>query len=195
VGKVTLSMSMSLDGFIAGPNVDVELPMGKGGLRLHDWLFNSSTSEVDAAVEREIFAATGAVILGRRTFDVGVQEWRDTPFPVPCFVLTHRPRAVLVKKSGTFTFVSDGIESALQQAQAVAAEKNISLMGADVAQQFLKAGLLDEIQINLVPVLLGDGVRLFDHLDIEPMELEKTKVLDSPAVTHLSLRVVKERPL
>ena len=195
MGKVTLSMSMSLDGFIAGPNVDVELPMGKGGLRLHDWLFNSSTSEVDAAVEREIFAATGAVILGRRTFDVGVQEWRDTPFPVPCFVLTHRPRAVLVKKSGTFTFVSDGIESALQQAQAVAAEKNISLMGADVAQQFLKAGLLDEIQINLVPVLLGDGVRLFDHLDIEPMELEKTKVLDSPAVTHLSLRVVKERPL
>ena len=195
MGKVTLNMSMSLDGFIAGPNVDVELPMGKGGLRLHDWLFNSSTSEVDAAVEREIFAATGAVILGRRTFDVGVQEWRDTPFPVPCFVLTHRPRAVLVKKSGTFTFVSDGIESALQQAQAVAAEKNISLMGADVAQQFLKAGLLDEIQINLVPVLLGDGVRLFDHLDIEPMELEKTRVLDSPAVTHLSLRVVKERPL
>jgi len=195
VGKVTLNMSMSLDGFIAGPNVDVELPMGKGGLRLHDWLFNSSTSEVDGAVEREIFAATGAVILGRRTFDVGVQEWGDTPFPVPCFVLTHRPRAVLVKKSGTFTFVSDGIESALQQAQAVAAEKNISLMGADVAQQFLKAGLLDEIQINLVPVLLGDGVRLFDHLDIEPMELEKTRVLDSPAVTHLSLRVVKERPL
>ncbi|MBI1881233.1 MAG: dihydrofolate reductase, partial [Chloroflexi bacterium] len=180
MSKVALNMSMSLDGFIAGPKVSVELPMGEGGLRLHDWLFNTSASEVDAEVEREILATTGAVVLGKRTFDVGEGPWGDTPFPVPCFVLTHQAREKLVKKSGTFTFVTDGIESALQQAKAVAGEKNISLMGADVAQQFLRAGLLDEIQINLVPVLLGDGIRLFDQLDAEQIELERTRVIASP---------------
>ena len=191
MGKVILDMSMSLDGFIAGPNVGVELPMGEGGLRLHDWLFNTSASEVDAEVEQEMFATTGAVVLGRRTFDVGQGPWGDTPFPVPCFVLTHEAREELVKKSGTFTFVTDGIESALEKAKAAAGDKNVSVMGANTAQQYIKAGLLDEIQIHLVPVLLGEGRRLFDHIGTEHIELEGTRVIESLGVTHLRFRVLK----
>lgn len=189
--KVILDMSMSLDGFIAGSNVGVELPMGEGGLRLHDWLFNTSASEVDAEVEREMSATTGAVVLGRRTFDVGVGQWGDVPFPVPCFVLTHEDREELVKKNGTFTFITDGIKSALQRAKAAAGEKDVRLMGADIAQQFLRASLLDEIQINLVPVLLGDGIRLFDHIGTEQIELESTRVIESNGVTHLRFRIIK----
>jgi len=192
MAKVTLDMSMSLDGFIAGPNIGVERPMGKGGERLHEWLFNPSASEVDAAVEREMSATTGAVVLGRRTFDVGVGLWGDVPFPVPCFVLTHEDREEIVKKSGTLTFVTDGIESALQRARAAAGEKDVRLMGANIAQQFLRAGLLDEIQINLVLVLLGDGIRLFDNLGTEQTALERTRVIESPGVTHIRFGVVKK---
>jgi len=191
MGKVTLAMSMSLDGFIAGPNVGVERPMGEGGERLHKWLFNTSTSEVDAEVGREMSATTGAVVLGRRTFDVGVRLWGDVPFPVPCFVLTHEAREERVEKSGTFTFVTDGLESALQRARAAAGEKDVRLMGANIVQQFLRAGLLDEIQINLVPVLLGEGIRLFEHIGTEHIELERTRVIESPGVTHIRFRVVK----
>ncbi len=191
MGKVTLDMSMSLDGFIAGPNVGVERPMGEGGERLHEWLFNTSASEVDAEVEREMSATTGAVVLGRRTFDVGVGLWGDVPFPVPCFVLTHEAREELVKKSGTFNFVTDGIESALQRAKAAAGEKDVRLMGANIAQQFLRAGLLDEIQINLVPVLFGEGTRLFDQIGTKYIELERTRVIQSSAVTHLRFCVIK----
>jgi dihydrofolate reductase len=99
----------------------------------------------------------------------------DVPFPAPSFVLTHKKRETLIKKSGTFTFVTDGIESALQQAQAVAGDKDVRLMGADIAQQFLSAGLIDEIQINHIPILLGDGVRLFEHLNMKNSRLEKTE--------------------
>jgi dihydrofolate reductase len=146
MANVLVNMSMSLDGFVAGLNVGVEFPLGEGGERLHDWLFNRGSSRrgdashisangVDAEVTQEVLATTGAVILGKRTFDVGVELWGDTPYPVPCFVLTHKPRAELVKPSGTFTFVTDGIESALRQAKKAAGEKKVNLMGADVAQQ------------------------------------------------------------
>ncbi len=191
MGHVTLDMSMSLDGFVAGPHISVQQPMGKDGERLHAWLFNSSGSEIDAGIAREIFATTGAVVLGKRTFELGLGQWGDVPFPVPCFVLTHEPRQELVQKSGTFTFVTDGIASALERAKAAAGEKDVRLMGADIAQQFLQARLLDEIQINLVPILLGDGTRLFDHFGTSPIELESINVIASPAVTHLKFRVVK----
>jgi len=191
--KVILDMAMSLDGFIAGPNVGIEHPMGKNGERLHQWLFSTSENKIDADVEREMSARTGAVILGNRTFQVGVDLWGDVPFPVPCFVLVHENREKLIKKSGTFTFVPDGIESALQQARTVAGEKDIRLMGANIAQQFLNAGLLDEMQINLVPILLGDGIRLFEYVGAELIALEKTRVIDSPGVTHLRYRAVKEK--
>jgi len=189
--KVVLDMSMSLDGFIAGPNVGKEYPMGMNGENLHTWLFSTPKDKVDAEVEREMFAKTGAVIVGNRTFELGVDLWEDVPFPVPTFVLTHKQREELIKKSGAFTFVTDGIQSALQQAQAVAGDKDIRLMGANIAQQFLAAGLIDEIQINHVPILLGDGIRLFEHLGIKNNQLKKDRVLDSPYATHIHYHVLK----
>ncbi len=136
-------------------------------------------------------ATTGAVVLGRRTFDVGVGLWGDTPFPVPCFVLTHETREKRVEKSGVFTFVTEGLERAVTQAQAAAGGKNVGIMGVDTARQCLKAGLVDELQIQLVPVLLGQGVQLFDHLGSAPIQLERTRVLEAPDVSHFQFRVVK----
>jgi len=189
--KVVLDMSMSLDGYIAGANVSKEYPMGMNGENLHTWMFGAPKDKVDADVEREMFAKTGAVILGNRTFEIGVDLWGDVPFPAPSFVLTHKQRETLIMKSGTFTFVTDGIESALQQARAVAGDNDVRLMGADIAQQFLSAGLIDEIQINHVPILLGDGVRLFEHLGINNIQLEKDRVLDSLHATHIHYRVLR----
>ncbi|GGK63891.1 deaminase [Sphaerisporangium melleum] len=201
--SVVLNMSMSVDGFSAGPDVSIEHPMGVGGERLHEWLFTSgsdravaaggtSPNGVDARVAQEILASTGAVVLGRRTFDVGVELWGDTPFPVPCFVLSHQARERLVMKSAAFTFVTGGIESALRQARAAAGDGCVLIMGgASTAQQFVKAGLVDEIQIHLVPVLLGSGARLFDHLGTDHIELERDRSLESPNVTHLRFRVAR----
>ncbi|MFE9446345.1 dihydrofolate reductase family protein [Streptomyces sp. NPDC006602] len=115
MSKVVLHVTMSLDGFMAGPDVSIEHPMGRGGLRLHDWILNTPTSDVDATVTQEISASTGAVVLGRRTFDVGVEVWQDTPFPVPCFVLTHNARSQRAMKSGTFTFITSGLKSAFSR--------------------------------------------------------------------------------
>ncbi|GIH24887.1 deaminase reductase [Acrocarpospora phusangensis] len=201
--SVVLNMSVSVDGFSAGPDVTVEHPMGEGGERLHEWLFTSSSDRnvaaggtspngVDAQVAQELSASTGAVVVGRRTFDVGVELWGDTPFPVPCFVLTHQARDQLVMKSAAFTFVTDGIESALRQARAAARDKNVLIMGgANAAQQFVRAGLVDEIQIQLVPVLLGSGTRLFDHLGADHIELKRNRLIESPHVTHLRFQVPK----
>jgi dihydrofolate reductase len=189
MGAVVLHVTMSLDGFIAGPDVGVENPMGVGGLRLHEWLFNSDASETDSKILKEHFAAVGAVVLGRRTFDVGVDIWKDTPYPVPSFVVTHRGRDELTMNSGTFMFVTEGVESAIHQAKAAAGAKHVTLMGADVAQQAISAGLLDEIHLQLAPVLLGAGRRLFEHLGTEHIELERTAVTASPYVTHLRFRL------
>ncbi|GAA3842361.1 dihydrofolate reductase family protein [Streptomyces phyllanthi] len=191
--SVVLNATMSLDGFMAGPDISVEHPMGRGGLRLHEWIFNASTSDVDAAVAQEVSASTGAVVLGRRTFDVGVEVWQDTPFPVPCFVLTHDPRDRLVMKNGSFTFLTCDVQSALRQAEAAADGKDVTLMGADIAQQALRAELLDEINLQIAPVLMGEGRRLFDHLGTEHIELERTRILASPHVTHLRYHVTYAR--
>ncbi|MFC7380675.1 dihydrofolate reductase family protein [Sphaerisporangium rhizosphaerae] len=202
--NVVLNMSVSVDGFSAGPDVTAEHPMGEGGERLHEWLFTSgsdrataaggtSPNGVDAQVAQEILASTGAVVLGRRTFDVGVELWGDTPFPVPCYVVTHEARERLVMRSAAFTFVPDGVESVLRQARAAARDKNVLIMGgANTAQQFVRAGLVDEIQIQLVPVLLGSGTRLFDHLGTDHIELERERSLESPNVTHLRFHVAKQ---
>ena len=203
MGNVVLNMSVSLDGYSAGPDVTVERPMGEGGERLHEWLFqndsdravaagDTSPSGADARVAQELVAATGAVVVGKRTFDVGVDLWQDTPFPVPCVVLTHQAHEQRVMKSATFTFVTDGIKSALQQAQAAAGDRNVLVMGgADTAQQFVRTGLVDEIQIQLVPVLLGSGIRLFDQLGTNHIELKRSCLIESPHVTHLRFRVVR----
>ncbi|MCU1677020.1 MAG: hypothetical protein JWM93_1778 [Frankiales bacterium] len=191
---VRLDVTMSLDGFIAGPDVGVEQPMGKGGLRLHEWLFEASPGDVDAVVAEQMRAITGAVVLGRRTFDVGVGVWEDTPFPAPCFVVTHRPRGPLVQQSGTFAFVTDGIASAVRQAADAASDGHVRLMGADIARQCLAAGLVDELHLQLAPVLLGAGTRLFGDLATGPAEWERTAVIESPHVTHLHFRVRRPGP-
>ena len=203
MGKVRFEITMSLDGYVAGPNDSPELGLGEGGERLHEWVFGLASwraphgleggeTNVDSELLEETVKATGAVIVGRRMFD-NARGWGDEPpFHVPVFVLTHEPRDVLVKGDTTFTFVNDGIESALEQARASAAGKDVSIGGgANVAQQYLKAGLLDEIHLHIAPLLLGGGVRLFDQLGDAKIELEKTRVIDSPQVTHLRFRVVR----
>ncbi len=195
MGKLLLAFTMSLDGFVAGPDVGVEHPMGMGGERLHHWMFNDGPERgVDPEMAREILDAAGAVILGRRTFDIGLKPWDDTPYPVPCFVLTHRPRPPLAMKSGTFTFIADGIASALTRARAAAGDKDIVVMGANTAQQYLAAGLIDEIVLQLAPVLLGGGTLLFDHLGPGHIELTRTRLVGSPFVTHMKFDVAKKQP-
>jgi dihydrofolate reductase len=192
--KLLIAFTMSLDGFAAGPDVSVEDPMGKGGERLHEWMFSDSPDRgVDPEMAKEMFGLVGAVILGRRTFDVGLAPWGDTPYPVPCFVLTHERREDLPMKSGTFAFVNDGIESALRQAKRAANGKDIVVMGADVAQQYLKAGLVDELVLQIAPVLLGKGTRLFDRIGDDHIELRRERLVGSPFVTHLKFSVARAR--
>lgn len=193
MNQVTANMSMSLDGFIAGPNVNVKNPMGDGGERLHEWMFPPQGDY--AQVAAEMFQEVGAVIMGRHMFNLGEAPWgKNPPFHMPVFVLTHAPREKIVKEGGTtFTFVTDGIASALKQAKAAAGDKEVMVAGgANAVQQYLARGLLDEIQIHLVPVLLGDGVRLFDHIGTARIELERTRVSESPEVTHLRFCVFKQ---
>jgi dihydrofolate reductase len=177
--KVFLDMAMSLDGFVAGLHDEDS--------GLYNWYFAPSGNA--SMVIDELLQTIGAIIIGRRTF--GDQpDGFDTPYKVPHFVLSHQARQSVAKGGATFTFVDTGIESALAQAQAAAGEKAICVAGgATTAQQFLKAGLIDEVQIHLVPMLLGEGIRLFDHG--APTELEQTRVLESPGVTHLRFRIVK----
>lgn len=194
-GKLLIAFTLSLDGFIAAPDVSVERPMGKGGERLHQWMFDDGPDRgVDPEMAKEVLGLIGAVILGRRTFDVGLAPWGDTPYPVPCFVLTHERRDELAMASGTFTFVNDGIESALRQARQSARGRDIVVMGADVAQQYLRAGLADELILQIAPVLLGKGTRLFDRIGEERIELRRERLLGSPFVTHLKFSVAKPPP-
>ena len=178
MGKVFLDMAMSLDGFVSGPNND--------DAGLHDWYFAPSGNAT--VVIDELIHSIGAMILGKRVFGDVPEGW-DTPYKVPHFVVTHTPLKRVEREGMSFNFV-DGIECALAQAQAAAGDKAICVAGgASTAQQFLRAGLLDEIQLHVVSVLLGGGLRLFDHL--ETTKLERTRVIESPGVTHLQYRVVK----
>ena len=215
MAKLTFDITMSLDGFIAAPNASLEHPLGEGGERLHEWAFAAESwreqhgmsggdANEDSEILEEATKAMGAVIMGRKMFSGGEGPWEDDPnaggwwgddppFHVPVFVLTHHARETKPMEGGTtFTFVTDGIESALEQARGVAGEKNVAIAGgANVVQQYLKAGLLDELQIHVAPLLLGDGVRLFeDHVGAQQPEVEATRVIQSPAVTHLRYRVV-----
>jgi dihydrofolate reductase len=183
MGKVVLDMSMSLDGFIAGPNDE------DGGL--HDYFFSPSGATIE--VIEEGFKTTGAIIMGRRSYEIGAKQdgFADNPYQAPTFILTHDVPERVAKGAETFTFVTGGIESALNQAKAAAGDKDVVGGGANIAQQYIKAGLVDEIQLHLVPVLLGEGIRLFDLPSAEPIELKITQVIGAPAVTHLGSRVVK----
>jgi dihydrofolate reductase len=212
--QLRLDISVSLDGFIAGPNRTVEAPLGEGGLQLHEWVFGlaswmekhgvegeGATGQDDDLVKEQL-EQPGAVLMGRRMFSGGEGGWADDPmaegwwgntppFGMPVFVLTHHARETLEMEGGTsFVFVTDGVESAYEQAQAAAGGKDIAVAGgASVVQQCLRAGLLDELQVHVAPVLLGDGVRLFDGG--EQAKLELLRVVDSPTVTHVKYRVLR----
>jgi dihydrofolate reductase len=206
--KLRLWIAMSLDGFVAGPGQDVDNPLGVGGLHLHDWVFplaawrerqgleggevNESTPVIEASM-----ANIGATVMGRHMFGGGTGPWGDDPwngwwgddppYHHPVFVLTHHPRGPLRCDGGTtFTFVTDGIESALDQARRAANGKDVSLAGgAQAARQYLDADLVDEMEINLVPILLGDGERLFDGLGVGNPRLAHVRTVAAPGVTHL----------
>jgi len=212
MGKLTFDISMSLDGFIAGPNPTLEQPLGERGEELHQWGYGAASwreahgleggeTNVDSDVLAEVIEKAGATIMGRRMFSGGEGSWEDDPKPDawwgdeppfghPVFILTHHPREPVEKQGGTtFTFVTDGIESALAQARVAAGDKDVAIGGgADVAQQYLRAGLVDEMQIHLAPVFLGGGVRLFEGVGPD-VRLELTRVIESPAVTHVRYRV------
>src|SRR4051794_2864900 len=201
---------MSLDGYVAGPNQSEENPLGEGGEQLHEWAFALEAwrrphgydgGEVNAssAVMEEAFENVGAIIMGRNMFGGGPGPWDsgwegwwgdEPPFHVPVYVITHHPREPLEKGGGTtFHFVTDGIESALSQARSVAGDGNVDIGGgADVIRQFLRAGLVDEMQLHVVPVLLGGGERLLDGVGSD-IELEQTRVIEAPGVTHLRYSV------
>jgi dihydrofolate reductase len=211
MAKLRLDISVSLDGFVAGPNQTLEQPLGEGGEGLHDWItrlaswrephgLEGGERGPDDDVFRESSEAVGAYLMGRRMFSGGSGPWEDDPkadgwwgddppFHGPVFILTHHARDPVAKEGGTtYTFVTEGIEAALEAARAAAGEKDVLIAGgADVAQQYLRAGLLDELQLHVAPVLLGGGVRLFDD-GTGRIELECTRVIQSPAVTHLTYR-------
>lgn len=211
MGKVFADISMSLDGFVAGPHPTLTEPLGQGGEQLHEWVTRLAAwrkphgkaggeTGPDGDVMEESVANTGAVIMGRNMFSGGEGPWEDDPnadgwwgdtppFHVPVFVLTEHTRETVHKKGGTsFTFVTDGIESALTQATAAAGNKDIAIAGgANTIQQFIRAGLLDELQIHVVPVVLQGGVRLLENLG--DATVEKMRVIDSPLVTHLKFRI------
>jgi dihydrofolate reductase len=198
MGSIGAGFSMSLDGFIAGPGDDVQrlfawMTLGDTDLNLSsgDTDYELKVSEESAQSFEESMSSTGAIISGRGMFDVAHAWGGQHPLGVPVIVLTHTIPQEWAYEGSPFTFVTDGVESAIEKARKIAGGKNIGVGGADITRQCLKLGLLDEIQIDLVPVLLGQGVRLFEQLGIEPIELERTGVVAAPGVTHLSFRVLK----
>lgn len=202
MGKVVFDISMSLDGYVAGPDDGPELGLGVGGERLHEWVVELASWREPHGLEggetnvssqvAEDMGASGAVVLGKRMFD-NAHGWGDEPpFGKPVFVLTHTAREPLTKGDTTFTFVTDGIESAVEQAKAAAGGEDVSIGGgASTAQQALKAGLVDEVRLTFAPILLGGGVALFDGLGPDDVELEVTRVIEGPKATHVQYRVVK----
>jgi dihydrofolate reductase len=185
-------ISMSLDGFITGPNEGVGNPLGDDDGRLHDWMFGMA-SDADANVLSEAYARTGAIVMGKRMFDVGVEPWGDPPpfRNLPVFVLTHEQRDPIPMKGGTtYHFVTEGLEAALERARTAAGGKDVGIWGgANIIRQYLEAGLLDELQMHLVPILLGDGVRLFDDIGSGRIELDRVRTIETPAATHLRFEV------
>ena len=208
MGMVRCSISVSLDGYVAGPNQGKEFPVGEGGERLHEWMFATAAwarsnglppvaESPDSSEVDDIVSTGGAFIMGRRMFGPDRGEWDlswrgwwgdDPPYHAPTFVLCHRPRASIEMEGGTtFHFVTGGIEAALEQARAAARSKDVMIAGgAQTVDQFLRAGYIDELNLHLVPVLLGGGERLFQDAGNPRLRIER--VIASPAVTHLRYR-------
>jgi dihydrofolate reductase len=195
MGKVTAEFTMSLDGFIAGPNDDVGA--------LFRWYFSGDTnfqgssndpvfkiSRASTQLLRKQWDMLGAIVTGRGDFEASEAWGGNSPLGLPTFIVTHTPPQEWVRAGSPFTFVTEGVERAVERAQQAAGDRDVAVSGSTIVQQCLNAGLLDEIQIDLAPVLLGAGIRLFDHLG-RSIELEKIIVVDAPHVTHLRYRIVK----
>jgi dihydrofolate reductase len=211
MSSVTCHIAISLDGFVAGPNQSLDNPIGEGGMRLHQWAFATDSwrkqqgldggeRNPDSEVVDDVVRGVGAYIMGRKMFGGGDGPWDETwtgwwgedpPYHTPVFVLTHHSREPLAMQGGTiFNFVTDGIESALEQARAAAGDKVVSIAGgASTVQQYLAAGILDELYLHIVPVILGAGERLLE--DIGDPTLQPVSVTASPTVTHVKYRVVR----
>ena len=212
MSQVTCQISISLDGYAAGPNQSRDTPLGEGGERLHDWViktagwreahgYEGGERSVDSDLAAKLAQGNGAYIMGRNMFDHGRGEWdeswtgwwgEDPPFHTPVYVLTHHEREPLEMQGGTtFHFVTDGIESALEQARAAAGDQDVAIAGgASTVNQYLAAGLLDELHLHVVPIVLGGGARLLEGVG-DPA-LEPIEVVASPAVTHVKYHVIRE---
>jgi dihydrofolate reductase len=211
MGTLRFQLAISLDGYVAGPDQSEENPLGVGGMKLHEWVFpleawrkqqGQEGGEVNAStpVVEEAQSNVGAVVMGRNMFGGGPGPWDDPPwkgwwgddppYHTPVFVLTHHPRERLEMEGGTtFIFVTDGIDSALEQAKQAAGDRDVLLGGgADVIQQYLAAGLVDEFELHVVPIVLGGGARLLE--DVGSLELEQVRAIEAPGVTHIKYRVV-----
>jgi dihydrofolate reductase len=197
MGKTIAEFTMSLDGFIAGPDDDVR-PLfgwyfdGDAEFRMADGMV-FKVSRASADLLRETWGAIGAGVTGRRDFDVSRAWGGQPPLPVPMFIVTHHPPQEWMRPDSPFTFVTEGVERALAVAQRAAGDKVVNVGGTMIVQQCLRAGLLDEVHIHLVPVVLGAGIRLFDRLDAGPINLEIARVVETPSVTHLQYRVRRRR--
>jgi dihydrofolate reductase len=204
MGKTIFENSISLDGFVAGPNDSPNNGLGDGGEALFRW-YNSGDVPMPLAGTDMVFhisrpsadflqpewEAVGAMVAGRRMFDIAHAWGGKPPGGGPCFIVTHNPPQEWVYQGSPFIFVTDGVASAVTQAKQAAGDKNVGISSASIAKQCLKAGLLDEIIISLAPVLLGSGVRMFEDLGAMPIELEQLKVVQGVGVTHLKYRVIK----
>ncbi len=191
MGRVVFDISMSLDGFMTAAGQTAEEPLGPGGQRLNEWAFGGDPRNSDYLAEQ--VAGLGAVITGRTTYDTSLPWWgADGPSGGarrPVFVVTHSA-ASDAPENGVYTFVTDGLESALRQAQAAAGERTVCIMGgADIGQQFIAAGLVDELSVHVVPVLFGAGTRMFDHLGTDHLQLEALDAVATPTAIHTTFRV------
>ena len=215
MSKLRCQITMSLDGYVAGPNQSLKHPLGEGGERLHEWFLPTKTframqgddgggeTGLNDDVARAAFENIGATIMGRNMFGPERGPWsadpwkgwwgEEPPYHHPAFVLTHHARAPLPMRGGTtFRFVTEGIESALAQAKKAAGGKDVMLGGgASVVQQYLASGLLDELELHIVPLLLGGGARLLDHVDGRKVKLEPVRTIGGPGVAHMKYRVIK----
>ena len=203
MGKVTFNMTMSLDGFVAGPNDGPENGLGDGGDGLFSWYFSGDTevfmsegvpplkvSKQSAKILKKAFSNIGAGVWGRRTFDIA-HAWGGNPPGSPAFIVTHNIPQEWVKEGSPFIFVTDGVESAIHQAKKAAGDKDVVICTPSILQQALKAGLVDEIHVDVAPILIGGGVSLFDHFGSAPINLECIGNIQAPGVTHLGFRVIK----
>lgn len=193
MGKVVLDISMSVDGYIRAANPTPDQPLGVGGERLHEWAF--CADEINNKLLRGATEVMGALISGRRTYDDSIRFWESNgptgAARLPLFVITHEAPASR-PVNGVYTYVTDGIESALQQARAAAGDKVVAIMGgANLGQQYLRAGLVDEIGIHLAPVLFGAGTLLFENLGIDQTRLDVLDVVSTPSAVHLRLAIRK----